>query len=147
MTLLPAFGCGRTFGFSQKMLKPGGMWGNDSEPACLLAGEADDSANRLLQEGVLDTDGGRIRVEWGPLARVAAFGPLRYSIHFQKTSGHGEEWANVCPLIPSASIVRTDRKIRHPAGHNSTTSGASGNLRALRGAASPGKRRDYRISS
>ena len=56
------------------------MWGNDPELERHLAGEADDSVNRLLQEGVLDTYGGRIRVEWDPSAKVTAFGPLSYFI-------------------------------------------------------------------
>jgi hypothetical protein len=74
------------------------MWGNDPEYGLQPAGEADDSVNRLPPDGVLDTYGGRIRIEWDPSAKVTAFGPLSYFIQFLKTSGLWEEWVNLCPL-------------------------------------------------
>jgi hypothetical protein len=93
------------------MLKLGGMWGNDPELGLHPAGEGDDSVNQAVLDGVLDTYGGRIRVEWDPSAKVTAFGPLSYFIHFLKTSGLWEEWVNLCPLQFTSNNAPSKEKI------------------------------------
>ncbi|HEU0124194.1 MAG TPA: hypothetical protein VFQ91_26925 [Bryobacteraceae bacterium] len=93
------------------MLKLGGMWGSDRELGHHPAGEADDSVNRLPLDGVLDTYGGRTRIERDPSAKVTAFGPLSYFIHFLKTSGLWEEWVRLCPLQFTSNNAPSKEKI------------------------------------
>lgn len=87
------------------------MWGSDPELKLHPAGEGNDAVERLLQDGVLDTYGGRIRVEWDPSAKVTAFGPLSYFIHFLKTSGLWEEWVDLCPLQFTSNNAPSKEKI------------------------------------
>jgi hypothetical protein len=59
----------------------------------------------------LDTYGGRFQVEWDPSAKVTAFGPLSYFIHFLKTSGLWDEWVELCPLRFTSNNAPSKQKI------------------------------------
>lgn len=74
-------------------------------------GEYEGMLSQPVLEGLLDTYGGRIRVEWDPSAKVTAFGPLSYFIHFLKTSGLWEEWVKLCPLQFASNNAPSKEKI------------------------------------
>lgn len=59
----------------------------------------------------LETYGGRLHVEWDPSAKVTAFGPVTYFIHFLKTSGLLDEWVELCPLQFTSNNAPSKRKI------------------------------------
>jgi len=65
----------------------------------------------LIADDLLDTFGGRVRMEWDPSAKVTAFGPLSYFIHFLKTSGLWEEWVRLCPLEFTSNNAPSKEKI------------------------------------
>lgn len=67
--------------------------------------------NGQEMEGLVDTYGGRFRVEWDRSAKVTAFGPLSYFIHFLKTSGLWEEWVEFCPLRFTSNNAPSKEKI------------------------------------
>ena len=74
-------------------------------------GEAAKTWDDLISDDLLDTFGGRIRMEWDPSAKVTAFGPLSYFIHFLKTSGLWEEWVRLCPLQFTSNNAPSKEKI------------------------------------
>lgn len=59
----------------------------------------------------LDTYGGRFHVEWDLSAKVTAFGPLSYFIHFLKTSGLWDGWVELCPLRFTSNNAPSKQKI------------------------------------
>jgi len=67
--------------------------------------------NDLSAAAHLDTYGGRFQVEWDPSAKVTAFGPLSYFIHFLKTSGLWDEWVELCPLRFNSNNAPSKQKI------------------------------------
>jgi hypothetical protein len=62
-------------------------------------------------EAHLDTYGGRVHVEWDLSAKVTAFGPLSYFIHFLKNSGLWDEWVELCPLRFTSNNAPSKQKI------------------------------------
>lgn len=93
------------------MLKLGGMWELDPELERHLAGEGGEALMRTLADGVLDTHGGRLHVEWDPSAKVTAFGPLAYFLSFLKTSGLWDAWVDPCPLAFTSNNAPSKVKI------------------------------------
>lgn len=87
------------------------MWENDQGLALHPAGEWDETLSQPIPDGLLDTYGGRMRVEWDPSAKVTAFGPLSYFIHFLKTSGLWEEWVRLCPFEFTSNNAPSKEKI------------------------------------
>jgi hypothetical protein len=59
----------------------------------------------------LETYDGRVHVEWDPSAKVTAFGPLSYFVHFLKTSGLWDEWVELCPLRFTSNNAPSREKI------------------------------------
>jgi hypothetical protein len=93
------------------MLKLGGMWEDNPGMEIHPAGEWEEAPSQPIPDGLLDTYGGRMRVEWDPSAKVTAFGPLSYFIHFLKTSGLWEEWVRLCPLQFTSNNAPSKEKI------------------------------------
>jgi hypothetical protein len=87
------------------------MWEPKPEMEIHPAGEWEVAPSHGVPEGLLDTYGGRMRVEWDPSAKVTAFGPLSYFIHFLKTSGLWEEWVRLCPLEYMSNNAPSKEKI------------------------------------
>jgi len=63
-------------------------------------GEAKRKALALQKQVIaLDTFGGRIHVEWDPVAAVTPLGQLPFFIDFLKVSGLFDAWVADCPLV------------------------------------------------
>lgn len=66
---------------------------------------------RQKQTVSLDTFGGRIHVEWDPVAAVTPLGQLPFFIDFLKVSGLFEAWVNDCPLVYRSNNAPDKRAI------------------------------------
>jgi hypothetical protein len=63
------------------------------------------------QSIALDTFGGRIHVEWDPVAAVTPLGQLPFFIEFLKVSGLFDAWVADCPLAYQSNNASDKRAV------------------------------------
>ena len=64
-----------------------------------------------VEQQLVDSYGGLVRVSWEPDAAVTQFGQLVYFVEFLKTAGLFEEWVEDCPLRYSSNNASSKHNV------------------------------------